>query len=48
MKRIFLLLVTMAMTAVAYSQVASWLIPPIYDNIFKVIGANLVVTDSVG
>ncbi|MCR5132121.1 MAG: hypothetical protein K6C10_11760 [Prevotella sp.] len=32
----------------AHSQVASWLIPPLYDNIFKVIGADLIVTDSVG
>ena len=36
------------LSAMAYAQVASWLIPPAYDNIFKVIGANLVVTDSVG
>lgn len=48
MKRNILLLVVIAMSAVAKSQVASWLISPAYDNINKVVGADLVVTDSVG
>ena len=37
----------MALSAIAHSQVASWLIPPTYDNMYKVIGADLIVTDSI-
>ena len=48
MKRNILLLAVMVFSTMAYSQVASWLIPPAYDDIYKMIGADLVVTDSVG
>jgi len=48
MKRKILLLAVMTISVMANAQVASWLIRPLYDDIFKVIGANLVATDSVG
>ena len=47
MKRLFLSLFVIALSAAARAQVASWLIPPTYDNMYKVIGADLIVTDSI-
>ena len=38
----------MMLAVLAQAQVASWVIPPHYDKINKVVGADLVVTDSVG
>ncbi len=48
MKRNILLLAVLAVSALANAQVASWLIPPAYDKIHKVIGADLLITDSLG
>jgi hypothetical protein len=48
MKRNILLLAVLAFSALANAQVASWLIPPAYDKIHKVIGADLLITDSLG
>ena len=47
MKRQFVSLVVLALSAAANAQVAHWLIPPSYDKIYKVKGADLVVTDSL-
>ena len=47
MKRQLLSLVALALSAAANAQVAHWLIPPTYDKIYKVKGADLVVTDSL-
>ncbi len=48
MKRIILLMAVIVFSTIANAQVASWLIPPVYDEIYKVSGADLVFTDSVG
>ena len=37
----------LALSLAGRSQVASWLIPPVYDDINKVRGAELLVTDSL-
>lgn len=47
MKRIILSVILIATTVLVKAQVATWLIPPAYDDINKVIGTNLVVTDSM-
>ena len=48
MKRIIIVMTVVAWSTIAKAQVASWVIPPLYDNINKVIGADLVFTDSIG
>lgn len=37
----------LALSLAGRGQVASWLIPPVYDDINKVRGADLLVTDSL-
>ena len=37
----------LALSLAGRGQVASWLIPPVYDDINKVRGAELLVTDSL-
>ena len=46
MKRILLSLLTAIASVTASAQVAGWLIPPAYDNLYKVIGADLIITES--
>ena len=46
MKRIIFSLFAVVVAATANAQVAGWLIPPAYDNIYKVIGANLIITEA--
>ena len=46
-KKLFLILVIMAVTSPINGQVAEWLIQPVYDNIRMTNGENLIVTDSL-
>ena len=47
MKRFILAAMALCFSAMLKAQVATWLIPPAYDDIYKVIGADLIVTDSL-
>lgn len=47
MRRILLSTVFIVIAVMAKAQVASWLIPPAYDDINKVVGTPLLITDSV-
>ena len=47
MKRIVLSVVLLVTALAIKAQVATWLIPPAYDDINKVVGTNLIVTDSI-
>ena len=47
MRRILLSTVFIVIALMAKAQVASWLIPPAYDDINKVVGTPLLITDSV-
>lgn len=47
MKRFLLAIMALTFVAMMKAQVATWLIPPAYDDIYKVIGADLIVTDSL-
>ena len=47
MRRILFSILLLSMTVMVKAQVATWLIPPAYDDINKVVGTNLIVTDSV-
>ena len=47
MKRNIIAFILLALSTAVDAQLASWLIPPVYDDINKVIGADLIVTDSL-
>jgi len=47
MKRNLLSFIVLALSATVNAQVASWLIPPHYDDINKVMGADLIIADSL-
>lgn len=48
MKRIILILASFAATYTINAQVAKWILPPAYDAIYKAVGGDFIITDSVG
>ena len=46
-RQLILTLAVAAITITAKGQVAKWLIPPLYDNIYMTNGENLIITDSL-
>ena len=47
-KKLCLIMILLTSISVSNAQIAEWVIPPVYDNMYIPDGTNLIVSDSLG